>query len=167
MLLLHLWHLPFTSCYQIYICFEKLHTMFACFHHLIEHLWSNFYSHFPHWLTVCNEINPSFWHFVAINDVLYCSFHSMRDIFVWKAEFCSDSYSWLALCNILLFFFKQPSLMQVAPSCILQLRDLPPNNKNTTCEFIQSPIFVVYSYFYMSHWSYTFFHKSCSIPKQC
>ena len=35
--------------------------------------------------------------------------------FNWHSEFCSNSYSWLALCNIILHLFKQPSIMQAEP----------------------------------------------------
>ena len=65
--------------------------------------------------TVRNEMHPSFWHSVDINDTFCCPSPSMRDIFDWHTGFCSNSSSWLALCIILLCFFKHWSMLQVDP----------------------------------------------------
>ena len=96
------------------ILMQYLHlNMFVCFHRWIEHLRSNFYSHFLQLLTLpAMKYNPVF-------DILFLAFciwfssPFMRDIFDWCPEFCSKSSSSLAPFNILLYFFKEPSILQV------------------------------------------------------
>ena len=90
--------------------------MLVCFHHLIDHLWSNFYSHFPQLLALSTiKYIPAFNNLLPSKWCIMLFLPSMRDIFNWGAGLCSNSSSWLALYDIPLYFFKHPSALQVDP----------------------------------------------------
>ena len=111
--------------------------------------------------TVCYEIHPNFRHSVVINHVICCSFPSMRNIFDCCSEFCSNSSSWLALCNILLCFFRHPSMLQADPQ--LHSATLQPATKTKLVNFYSlSPLLFIYIFKYVTLWSFFGNLISCS-----
>ena len=141
--------------------------MFVCFHYLIEHWWSNFCSHFPQRLVLSvMKYIPAF--DIQSLSVIFSVVPPLpwEIFFDWCNGFCCNSSSWLAMCYILLGFFKL-SIFQVVPQLNSTTFDLlPPPKKKTTCEFLQSAIFVVYSYFkYVTCHSLWFFPQILQHPK--
>ena len=117
--------------------------------------------------TVCNEIHPSFWHFVATNDVFCCSSPSMRDVFDCCAGFCSTSSSWLALCNILLYFFKLfQSILQVDPQLHSATFWPPKQQKHNLWIFTVAHVCSLFIFLNMSHCqTLCFFPQILQYPK--
>ena len=94
----------------------------------------------------CNEIHLSFWHPVAINDFVVSPFP--WGIFLIDVLDSSLIHhpGWHCV-TFYCAFLNIHLCCKLTCNCILQLCDFLPNNRNTTHEFLQSPIFVVYSYF--------------------
>ena len=111
--------------------------MFVCFHYLIEHWWSNFCSHFPQRLVLSvMKYIPAFG--IQSLSVIFSVVPPLpwEIFFDWCNGFCCNSSSWLAMCYILLGFFKL-SIFQVVPQLNSTTFDLlpPPKKKHNLWVF--------------------------------
>ena len=112
--------------------------------------------------TACNEIHPSFWYSVTINDIFCCCSPSMR---IFWTDILDSALIHLPgwHCVTLYCAFSNNYLCcKFIPNCILQLCDLLANSKNTTREFLQCCLLI---FLKMSHCqTLCLLDKSCSIP---
>ena len=81
--------------------------------------------------TVCNEIHPSFWYSVTINDIFCCCSPSMRIFWIDILDSALIHLpGWHCVTLYCAFFSNNHLCCKFIPNCILQLCDLTKNFVN-------------------------------------